>query len=170
VFLLIVSLGACESETEFAPPPMDWDEMIVNGRASTVEEARDAMAFRVIVPSLVGVPDRIVITDPESGPPRFRLVGFVFEDPVIGRFWIIEALSQTTQEELESLAGCTGCEGSWSAVQLPRYNRGLLIEGDIATSIIWLDSGRRFEAVGPSGVFDGPAAIDVASKTIRSER
>jgi len=142
--------------------------MIGNGRLSTTGEAVDAMAFDVLDPTLVGIPDRVVMTDPGSAPPRFRSVGFLFTEPA-GRFWIIESVSQTDQDELESLAGCTECEGSWTVVPLPRGIRGLLIEGPIASSIMWLESGRRFDVVGPSEGFDGAALIDVASKTIRSE-
>jgi hypothetical protein len=146
--------------------------MFVNGVTSTVAEAKRETGFDVLVPSLLGEPARIVITSPGSSPPRFRPAGFVYEDPTHGTYWVIEEVSQTSQEELESLTECepaADCEGSWTLAQLPRGIRGVLVEGPIATSVMWLEGERRFDVVGPSETFDGPFATEVASNVVLSE-
>jgi hypothetical protein len=165
---------ACGSTSESAVGPLpDWERLIANGVPSTEARAAREMQFDLLVPSLLGDPVRIVITSPESAPPRFRLTGFVYDSPSRGRFWVIERISEMTQTELESLASCdpsTGCEGSWTMVPLPRDIRGLLIEGPVATSVIWLETDRRFDIVGPSETFDGSFATEVASNVVLSER
>jgi hypothetical protein len=168
-----VAVGCSTTSESRAGPPPDWEGLIVNGVPSTEARAAREMQFDLLVPSLLGDPVRIVITAPESAPPRFRLTGFVYDSPSGGRFWVLEAISQMTQTELESLASCdpaTGCEGSWTMVPLPRGIRGLLIEGPVATSVIWLETDRRFDVVGPSETFDRSFATEVASNVVLSER
>jgi hypothetical protein len=168
-----VAVGCGSSSESSAGPLPDWERLIANGVSSTEERATREMQFDLLVPSLLGDPTRIVITAPASAPPKFRLTGFVYDSPARGRFWVIEAISQTTQGELESLASCepaTGCEGSWTVVPLPRGIRGLLIEGPVATSVIWLEADRRFDVIGPSETFGGSFATEVASNVILSER
>jgi hypothetical protein len=168
-----VAVGCGSTSESGSGPSPDWENLIGNGVPSTEARAAREMQFDLLVPSLLGDPVRIVITSPESAPPRFRLAGFVYDSPSRGRFWVIEAISQTTQTELESLASCdpaTGCEGSWTMVRLPRGIRGLLIEGPVATSVIWLETDRRFDVLGPSETFDGSVATDVASNVVLSER
>jgi hypothetical protein len=163
---------ACGEDLESLGPPIDWDAMIVNGVESTVAEAKREMGFEVLVPSLLGEPARVVITSPDSSPPRFRLTGFVYDDPTHGTYWVIEEVSQTSQGELESLTECdpaAGCEGSWTIAELPRGIRGVLVEGPTATSVMWLEGRRRFDVVGPSETFDGSFATEVASNVVLSE-
>jgi len=146
--------------------------MIVNGMTSTVGEAKREMGFEVLVPSLLGEPARVVITSPDSSPPRFRLTGFIYEDPEYGTYWVIEAVSETSQGELESLTECdpaAGCEGSWTIAELPRGIRGVLVEGPITTFVMWLEGERRFDVIGPSETFDGSFATEVASNVVLSE-
>jgi hypothetical protein len=167
-----VAVG-CSTTSESPAEPPNWEGLIGNGVASTEARAAREMQFDLLVPSLLGDPVRIVITAPESAPPKFRLTGFVYDNPSRGRFWVIERISEMTQTELESLASCdpaTGCEGSWTMVPLPRGIRGLLIEGPVATSVIWLETDRRFDIVGPSETFDGSFATEVASNVVLSER
>lgn len=172
IVVAVVAPQACGSIRESSGPPVDWDAMIVNGVTSTAAEARREMGFELLVPSLLGEPTRIVIASPDSAPARFRLTGFVYEAPSGGTYWVIEGVSETSQRELESLTECeptTGCEGSWTIAELPRGIRGVLIEGPIATSVIWLDRDRRFDVRGPSGTFDGASAIEAASNVVLSE-
>lgn len=72
-----------------------------------------------------------------------------------------------TQAELESLAGCdplAGCEGEWSLVRIRNDITALLIEGDIANSIVWLEDDIRFDVVGPAETFSADEAIEVANQ------
>jgi hypothetical protein len=164
--VLSPALAACRSDFEHLP--VHWDRPIVNGRTGTEEEAAAAMPFEVIAPHINGGPQRIVFTPPESTPPRAREVAILFADPKLGRFHIIESVSQTTQQEIEDLAPCAACEGSWKVVQLPRGIRGVLFDGPVTTGMIWLDGTTRFDLVGSSETFDPLAAILVASVTIRT--
>jgi hypothetical protein len=173
ISLTASSLVACASAADPTGPVPDWDNLIGNGVTSTEARAEHEMGFDLLVPSLLGDPARIVITAPESASPEFRQAGFVYDSPSHGRFWVIEAVSQTSQEELESLTSCdpaAGCEGSWTIVGLPRGIRGLLIEGPVATSVVWLERDRRFDVIGPSETFDSSFATQVASDVISSER
>lgn len=153
-------------------PPMNWDGLIVNGIPSTEAAAGSNMAFDVVVPSLLGEPTRVEITDPESAPAEFRVAGFAYDDPVHGRFWVLEAVAEMSQEELESWLVCdpkAGCEGLWTLAVLPGGIRGVLIQGPTATSVVWLDAGRRFDVVGPAKTLNGTSAMDVASAVVKSE-
>lgn len=79
---------------------------------------------------------------------------------------MVEELSQTTQKELESLAGCdpsTGCQGSWSIVQLATGLNALLIQGEASTALIWLDNGMRFTVMGPPSTFTPASAEQIAN-------
>ena len=173
ICLAVATPQACGEARDKSPgPPIDWDAMLVNGVTSNVAEARREMGFDLLVPSLLGKAARIVITSPDASPPRFRLAGFVYEDPAHGTYWVIEAVSQTSQRELESLTECeaaAGCEGSWTIVELPRGIRGVLVEGPSATSVLWLEGERRFDVIGPSETFGGSFATDVASNVVLSE-
>jgi hypothetical protein len=172
ILVAVIAPAGCGSDRESTGPPVDWDAMFVNGRTSTVAEAKREMGFEVLVPSLLGEPARVVITSPDSSPPRFRLTGFIYEDPTHGLYWVIEEVSQTSQGELESLTECdpaAGCEGSWTIAELPRGIRGVLVEGPIATSVMWLEGVRRFDVVGPRKQFDGSFATEVASDVVLSE-
>jgi hypothetical protein len=173
ISLTALSLVACASAADPKGPVPDWDDLIGDGVTSTEAKAEHAMGFDLLVPLLLGDPARIVITAPAAASPEFRQAGFVYDDPSHGRYWVIEAVSQTTQEELESLTSCdpaAGCEGSWTIVGLPRGIRGLLIEGPVATSVVWLETDRRFDVIGPSETFDSSFATQVASDVISSER
>jgi hypothetical protein len=173
ISLTASALVACGSAADPRGPAPDWDDLIGNGVTSTEARAEREMGFDLLVPSLLGEPARIIISAPESAPRESRSAGFIYDSPSHGRFWVIEAVRQTTQEELESLTSCdpaAGCEGSWTIVGLPRGIRGLLIEGPVATSVVWLESDRRFDVIGPSETFDGSFATQVASDVISSER
>jgi hypothetical protein len=170
LFLTAFSLVGCASLADPTGPGPDWEDLIGNGVTSTAARAEKEMGFDLLVPSLLDDPARIVITAPESAPPEFRLAGFVYDSPSHGRYWVIKAVSQTSQGELESLTSCdAGCEGSWTIVGLPRGIRGLLIEGPVATSVVWLETGRRFDVIGPSETFDSSFATQVASDVISSQ-
>lgn len=162
-------LSGCETQV-VEHLPIDWDRPIVDGRIVTAEEAAHAMAFQVVVPHIDGGPQRIMITPPESAPPRFRNAAIMFSGPKLGRFNLIESMSQTTQQELEGLSRCSGgCEGNWELVDLPEGIRGVLFEGPATTGVIWLRKETRFDLVGPTETFDALAAILVASVTARTE-
>jgi hypothetical protein len=170
--LAVAMPQACgEARDESLGPPVDWDA-IVNGVESTVAEAKREMGFELLVPSLLGEPARVVISSPDSSPSEVQVTGFVFDDPTHGTYWVIEQVSQTSQGELESLTECdpaAGCEGSWTIAELPRGIRGVLVEGPVATSVMWLEGVRRFDVVGPSETFDGSFATQVAANVVLSE-
>jgi hypothetical protein len=152
-------------------PPVDWNNIIVNGIPSTVELAESQMDFEVVVPTSLGTPAKVVITDPDSAPREFLSTGFVYDDPALGQYWVLEGLAEMTQKDLESWLVCdpaAGCEGTWTLAILPGGIRGVLIQGPVGTGVVWLDGGRRFDVRGPSETFTGKAALEVATEVVKS--
>lgn len=139
------------------------------GVAVTPDEVAELVAFAPVDVSPLGTPDGVFVTDPRLAPQQARVVAWTFDHPTYGAFVLIQEPSQTTQEELESLAGCdpaSGCQGSWSLVELASGRRALLIEGPASTALIWLDGGRRLTAMGPSGTFF-PASAEAVAEALQ---
>jgi hypothetical protein len=148
-------------------PEVDWDEPLVNGsQVSTEEEAALILPFDPAVPTALGQPTKLLVTDPASAELSERVMAIIYDHPTYGRFWIVEALSEMTQGELEALAECSpvsDCEGIWSLVTLGDGTTALQIEGPIANSVVWLEGQVEFDVLGPSATFSAAYAIEVAN-------
>ena len=150
-------------------PPFSVDDPLVNGIPTTEGEAASHLAFDPVVPEALGEPLRLVMTTPDVAGTRKEDLAFavVYDHPDYGRFYIVQAVPQTTQAELESLAGCDpsqGCEGEWSLVTIRSGVTALLIEGPVANSVIWLEDGVRFDVVGPAETFSAEEVLEVANR------
>jgi hypothetical protein len=164
------SLSPVEVPGEGEGPLPEWDNPLVNGvDVATRDEAAAELAFDPVVPKSLPPSDRMLMTDPEAGGVSKEHLAFalIYNHPEYGRFQVIERVSQTSQEELESLATtcdpAKGCEGEWTLVDLRDGLRALSIRGPVATAIIWLESGIRFDVAGPSETFTKEASIAVAN-------
>ena len=130
------------------------------------DQAAQLLTFVPVDVAALGTPQATFVTNPDLSSPPGRVVAWTFDDPKYGTFDVVEEISQTTQAELESLARCdpsTGCQGSWTLVQLPTGPNGLLIQGSGSTAFIWLDHGMRFTVMGPPGIFAPASAEEIAS-------
>jgi hypothetical protein len=110
----------------------------------------------------------MILSDPNAGGVSKEDLAFalIYDHPQYGRFHVIERASQTTQQELESLATtcdpAKGCEGEWTVVDLGDGVGALSIRGPVATSLTWLKGGVRFDVAGPSETFTQNAVVAVA--------
>jgi hypothetical protein len=81
---------------------------------------------------------------------------------------VLEERAWLSQAALESLPqGChpeTGCEGSWSIVQIPSGPPALLISdpGNVLV-ITWLHGSLQFTITGPAGSFSSTMALNAAA-------
>lgn len=83
-------------------PPINWDMPI--GAAVEVTKPGDATAyltFTPIVPRALPVPLRLLASQPAN------TIAWIYQDPMMGRFILLETRTQWTQAQLESLAGWT---------------------------------------------------------------
>jgi hypothetical protein len=167
------SLGAGSGQPEPSlPPPQenlqpDWDHPLAGAgvQIPDINSVLGELSFTPIEPKALGTPLSIFMTDPTMGPQDGRVVSFVYQSDLYGRFQVTEGVSQTTQAELEALAKCdpaAGCQGAWSLVTVQQATTALLIAGPTATSIVWLDGDTRFDVVGPTETFSSESAMAVA--------
>jgi hypothetical protein len=151
--------------TPAAPPPIDWDRPMVGLTVASNTQAADHLSFTPILPSNIGTPIRIIVDDEDSNRGG-QQVAYVFQDPVYGRFVLIEGITTFTQASLDALSDCTkstGCQGTWAQLPLSNGRRGLLITGGPTTGIMWLQGGVTFDVFGPVDTFAIPAAQAVAN-------
>lgn len=174
----VTLLAGCARSPEVAAdsqqqPTPDWDDPLVNGvEVSTVDETLSLLQFEPRVPSELGDPARLLITDPTSAEVVFRDFAAVFDHPSYGRFWLIERVAELTQDELRSWSNCdpaAGCEGVWTLVDIGPGTEGILIEGPVATSVVWLSTGVRYDVVGPAQTLTGEAALEIAGLVVSSD-
>ena len=165
-FLIVSCTRGADQEQEGGPLP-DWVDPLVNGvNVSGVDEAVSLLGFEPRLPAELGNPVRLLITDPESAGMASRDFAAVYDHSTYGRFWIIERVSEMSKAELRSWAECdpaAGCEGTWTLVTVGEGIEGILIEGPIATSVVWLVNDVRFDVVGPADTFVGKEALNVAN-------
>jgi hypothetical protein len=147
-------------------PPPNWNDPFVGSiEVATLSEAKTYLSFDPFVPTGISATPRLLVST--SGEPGATgALALVYSDSDFGRFYTIEAVSQTNQSELESLAkdcGPTpGCE-AFSIVTLSNGTNALLIEGTVATSIVFLVGDVRIDVVGPSEAFTRDNAIAIAN-------
>lgn len=159
------SLGGAHSQD--AGLPINWNNPLgVGVEVSSVQSVMGQLAFTPVQPpASLGDAVGVFVSPPEIDLQE-RAIGWVYQSSTYGRFFITEEISQTTQQELESLAGCdpnTGCEGSWTVVTLQDGTRGLLIAGPASTGIVWLNGNLRFDVFGPPDTFTVSNATAVAN-------
>lgn len=152
---------------------IDWDNPLQDGVLLTPENEGIPGVVNYlrhyVVPRYLGIPRapvKVFINDPTGE--ADSAAAWVYDDIDLGKFVVIEEVSQTNQAELESLATCppddSGCvsEG-WSLVEIRDGVTALLIEGDVSNGVVWLEDELRFNVVGPSETFSSEDVIAVAN-------
>ena len=102
-----------------------------------------------------------------SVPDRARqAVAFVYDHKTYGRYIVVELPTAMKPEALaEMAAACqTGCEGSWTMIDLPNGLRGLLVAGPVSNGVVWVDGKVRFDLFGPAETFSVDAAKAMAAE------
>lgn len=146
-----VTRGHPTGAAEGAAPPINWDYPGGGIEAKSVEEARSQLAFAPVVPKDVTSLLRIVVSNPLDIPPEERSIAFVYQDPVYGRFFVAESLTEESQADLEAqvaLNNVPGVQARLSLVTIRGDIRALVIEGDRTVSLEWLDQGLRIVIMG----------------------
>ncbi len=158
--------GGEERPAAGGEPVADWNDPLVNGvEVSGTQAASTLLPFVPRLPAELGDPGRVLVTDPASADREARVFAAMYDHPSYGRFWVIERVAEMTQEELRSWAECertTGCEGSWSLVTVGDGIEAILIEGPVATSVVWLSGQVSFDVVGPADTLTGKEAVEIA--------
>ena len=166
--------GSTSDSSSITGGSLPWEHMVVNGiTVSSAVTARDDLAFPAALPSSLGAPDSIQMTDPRSAPKEQRGFGAMFNnDGTQSLFWILEQPAEVQPEELLSLARpCDPekeCEGTWTAVDLGGGVQGVLIAGPEAMSIRWIFGGVQFDVIGPADSLSSEEVKQVA-ETVASE-
>lgn len=169
-----VTRGSAERPLDAAPAP-DWEHPL-GGLGKRFAASRDAARYVSFTPLLavkLGRPTSIFVSDPGRVPRSDRAFSLVFDSTTYGRYDINEQVSHTNQQELESLVGCdhaTGCEGSWSVVEIGNGVRALLVAGPRATSVTWLDGTLRIDVLGPASTFSADAAKRIGRVLVEAAR
>ena len=143
-------------------PSPNWDKPLGDSATQVAElnEAAPYLAFTPVVPRALGPATRILIdgTKPDMSAKTLLLV---YEQPVYGRFWVTESVTEVTQAWIDSQTNNpTGCSED-SVVTLRSGTRAALMVGR-GTSIMWLDHGLLIVALGQS--FTKEYAIEVANQ------
>src|SRR5262249_12573970 len=76
--------------------------------ADSVSAVEDSLAFKPVTPSALGNPTAILHTDPSSADPSDRVLSLRYDDPSLGRFWLLERPSGSITASLLS-TGVSGC-------------------------------------------------------------
>jgi hypothetical protein len=146
---------------------IDWSgSPLLNGVSEpSVVAAAGGVTFPVTVPTNAGSPQAIYAE------PGTQSVAFVYNDPAMGRFWVVEKRSVTTQAELQSDASCDhsqGCQGSWTMTSLNGGVEGLLLQGPAGStdSVMVLHNSVLFNILGPADTFSASDAIAVANSML----
>jgi hypothetical protein len=164
----VVKPGAASDQPGGSTP--DWNNPLASLGVVVVDAAAAAplLPFSPVTPSSkMGVPIKVVTTDPHRIDQSERSIVWLFNDPAGGVFWVAEGLTQVSQSQLEKEAtGCdhsSGCEGEWSVTHIRNGVTALLISGPTATSVTWLDDGVRYDVLGPAQTFSPDDAVAEAN-------
>jgi len=137
--------------------------------ADSVAAAGESLAFQPVAPSALGNPTSILQTDPASAPASDRVLSLRYDDPSLGRFWLLERPSGSVTTSLLRTGAydCPpeqpDCVHTASMVDLGGVSGLSMLLGK-ADRIVWVENGIYFEVIGPPTFFT-PAALSVA-KTV----
>ena len=141
--------------------------------AGSVDAAAGSLAFQPVHPRALGEPSAILQTDPASTAPSDRVLSLRYDDPSMGRYWLLERPSlSTTTSLLRTIASdCTDandCRATGSMVDLGGEVSALSVERFWAPEwIAWVENGVYYEVIGQGqeGAFSATDALSIA-KTV----
>lgn len=156
------------------PPIPAWGDNPYHGGGIQVVDLKEAapyLAFTPVVPRALGPAAKLFISGNKPDMSARSLI-WEYDQPVYGRFWVQEEITETTQAEIDSMRyNPTGCSAD-SVVTLQGGTRAALSvrnpaargSGASGTSIMWLDHGLLISALGFSDSFTKDHAIEVANQ------
>ena len=91
--------------------------------ADSVDATAESLAFQPVAPRALGDPTLILHTDPKAPSSSDRVLSLRYDDPSMGRFWLVERprLSTSTSLLREAVSTCTKpsqCSGRASMLDL----------------------------------------------------
>jgi hypothetical protein len=143
--------------------------------ADSVDAAAGSLAFQPVAPPALGNPTSILQTDPSSAPPSDRVLSLRYDDPSMGRFWLLERPSGSVTTSLlrAGVSVCSRgepeCQQTASTVDLGGVTGLSMLDGVndrimMNDRIVWVEHGIYFEVIGPA-TFSPADALSVA-KTV----
>ena len=173
--LLLMACAAPSGRGLATGSRIDWDEPLEVGSFAVRDRAAAAgyLPFTPLRAPSLGPPSRVLVTDPQQVDESHRAFALEYRDPDHGRFYVVQDITQGTQEDLEALGTdpCLpedGCEGSWSIVTPGDGVRALLVVGPpgTSTSVSWLSARTMIYVMGPPETLTAEAAIEIARRVI----
>jgi hypothetical protein len=150
-----------------------WDGFLSDGVSEgSVGEAANSLAFRPVAPSSLGDPSAILVSDPAKVGPSDRVLSLRYDDPSMGRFWLLErpSLSTTTPLLTKIASDCTratGCKAIAAAmVDLGSGVSALRLEDPVFDRVLWVDEGVYYEVVGNASTLTPADALSVARAVV----
>jgi hypothetical protein len=154
-----------------------WDTPLSYGvSVDSVDAAAPSLAFQPVAPPSLGDPSVIFESDPSREPASDRALSLRYDDPSMGRFWLLERPSLATTTALLSTIpdGCTpeaGCKDTASMIDLGGGVSGLRVAAWGSERIVWVENGVYYEVTGPVSMYSArnftPAdALSVAKAVV----
>lgn len=156
------------------PPENGWLPLSVWGPgallnavpADSVAATAGSLAFEPVVPSALGDPTLILHTDPKAAPSNDRVLSLRYDDPSMGRFWLVEQQGLwTTAARLEEVVTtcrkASQCRERVSMIDLGGV-RAWYLRYERSERIVWVEAGVYFEVVGLNTLLRAPFSADDA--------
>jgi hypothetical protein len=155
-------------QAEHAPKPWLYDPA-GSGVSMTLAEAATVLPFSPVAPPAgVGPSAMLIVSDPNTVDKQDRGIAWLYQD-ASGPFAVIERTAEKTEQDLEAAVTCQpgelGCstEG-WSLGKLSGGQTALVIDGNMAVSVDWLQNSIEFLVVGPASSFSLDQAMSIANE------
>jgi len=144
--------------------------------AASGEAAAGSLAFQPVVPPALGVPDSILHTDPASASPSDRVLSLRYDDPSMGRFWVLERPSHPATASLirKAAADCAAASDCTTMnaemVDLGGGVSGLAVYyAYLNQRIDWVENGVFYRVVGSLWTFTPADALSVADVSVATK-
>ena len=146
--------------------------------AASVDDAASSLAFQPVAPSALGEPSAILHTDPAAAPSADRVLSLRYDDPSMGRYWLLERPSHSDTSSLlraaafdcKSIPQSSGapCDAYASMVDVDG-TQVLVINGWGGANlklVAWVENGVYFEVVGLPPFGGAGYAVSVAKTVV----
>ena len=150
-----------------------WEKMrdaLDNAMSADSVAAAGSLAFQPVAPSALGNPASILHTDPASAPASDRVLSLRYDNPSMGRFWLLErpSLSTTTSLLRTAVYECPSImQECGTTASMREIGGGVsalsMLDGE-RPRIVWVEDGTYFEVIGQDA-FSAGDALSVA-KTV----
>jgi hypothetical protein len=141
---------------DFSQPP----DILDLAKESGVSAAAASLPYAPDVPTSLGMPQSIMVAS------YTRTLALIYQDPKLGRYWVEETVSQTSNTELQSMADCStpapDCDTDWFSTTLADGTPAIALPTP-NTALIFLHGSMRFDILGPADTFTTQDAVHVAN-------